>query len=100
MHDTTAELVFHPREGTCQADAGGSGHGVWAHSATLEHCTIEMLDVNLREFKNEPVATVHFYPNGRCDEMTLVLRSDSGDYRKISIECTTGVPRVSSRMDF
>jgi prepilin-type N-terminal cleavage/methylation domain-containing protein len=100
MQDTTAELVFHPREGTCEASAGGSGHGVWAHSAKFEHCTIEMLAVNLRDFKDEPAVTVHFYPNGRCDEMTLVLRSDKGDYRKITIECTTGLPIVSSKLDF
>lgn len=98
MHDTTAQLVFHPREGTCEASAGGSGHGVWAHTATFEHCTIEMLDVNLREFKGEPVATVNFYPDGRCDEMTLVLRSDRGEWRKISIECTTGLPIVSTQI--
>ena len=99
MHDTTAQLVFHPREGTCEASVGGSGHGVWAHTAKFENCTIEMLDVNLREFKDEPVATVNFYPSGRCDEMTLVLRSDKGEWRKISIECTTGLPTVSSKIE-
>ena len=99
MHDTTSELIFHPRELTCDASAGGSGHGVWAHTAKFENCTIEMLDVNLREYKDEPAVTVRFYPNGRCDEMTLVLRSDKGDYRKISIEPTTGVPIVSSRIE-
>ena len=98
MHDTISELVFHPRDGTCEASAGGSGHGVWAHTARFENCTIEMLDVNLREFKDQAAATVHFYPNGRCDEMTLVLRSDKGEWRKISIECTTGVPIVSSKI--
>ena len=96
MHDTTAELVFHPREGTCEASAGGSGNGAWAHSARFENCTIEMLDVNLTEYKDAQVARVRFYPNGTSDELTLVLRSDKGDWRTIRLEITTGLPTVST----
>ena len=96
MHDTTATLVFHPHDGTCDASSEGSGHGVWAHSAKFEHCTIEMLDVNLREYKDAPVATVRFFPNGTSDEMTLVLHSDKGEYRTISLEITTGLVTVST----
>lgn len=96
MHDTTATLVFHPKELTCDASEEGGGHGVWAHSAKFENCTIEMLDVNLREFKDQPVATVRFFPNGTSDEMTLVLRSDKGEYRTIALEITTGLVTVST----
>lgn len=96
MQDKTATLVFHPRDLTCAASSEGGGHGVWAHSAKFENCTIEMLDVNLREYKDAPVATVRFFPNGTSDEMTLVLHSDKGEYRTISLEITTGLVTVST----
>ena len=51
---------------------------------------IDMLDVNLTEYKNADEAQVRFFPNGTSDEMTLILHS--GDqYRKISLEVTTGL---------
>jgi prepilin-type N-terminal cleavage/methylation domain-containing protein len=37
---------------------------------------------------------VGFYPNGTCDEMTVVI-DDRKDYRKISLEFSTGLPRIS-----
>jgi hypothetical protein len=56
---------------------------------------LEMLDINLREFKQEPLAVVTFYPNGICDELTIVLRSQENEYRKFSLEGTTGLSRVT-----
>jgi hypothetical protein len=37
---------------------------------------------------------VRFFPNGTCDEMTLVLRSDKNEWRTISLEVTTGLASV------
>jgi Tfp pilus assembly protein FimT len=91
-----AQLVFHPRDGTCEVSSSGGGYGAWAHSAKFEHCTISMLDVNLREFKDADSATVRFFPNGRCDEMTLVLHSDNNEWRTITLEVTTGLVTMSS----
>jgi hypothetical protein len=56
--------------------------------------TLEMLDVNFIEYKDQEEARVRFYPNGTSDELTIVLRSDQNEYRKISLECTTGLVRV------
>ena len=92
------ELVFHPREGTCEASASGGGYGSWAHSAKIENCSIEMLDVNLQECKEFDTARVRFFPNGTCDEMTLVLRSQDNQWRKISLEITTALPTVVDKI--
>jgi len=89
------DLVFHPREGTCEASATGAGYGSWAHSAKIEDCTIEMLDVNLQECKDFDTARVRFFPNGTCDELTLILRSSHNEWRKIKLEVTTALPKVT-----
>ncbi len=39
---------------------------------------------------------MRFFPNGTCDELTLVLRSDRNEYRKISLEVTTALARVET----
>lgn len=94
VRDHTSELIFHPRDGTCEAAATG-GYGAWAHSAKIENCTIEMLDVNLKEYKDADSVRVRFFPNGTSDEMTLVLRSDKNEWRTISLEITTGIASMS-----
>ncbi len=53
--------------------------------------SIEMLDVNFLEYKDAEEARVKFRPNGTSDEFTLVLRSDANEWRKISLEVTTGL---------
>lgn len=52
--------------------------------------TLEMLDVNLSEYKDSEWTRVRFYPNGTCDEMTVVFRSNQ-EFRKLNLEPTTGV---------
>jgi prepilin-type N-terminal cleavage/methylation domain-containing protein len=66
-----------------------SGSGLAAQWS--DRLTLEMLDVNFIEYKDAPQATVRFYPNGTCDELTVILRSDMNEYRKISLEVTTGL---------
>lgn len=56
--------------------------------------TVEMLDVNLVEYKDAEAARVRFYPNGTCDEFTLILHSDKGEWIKISLEITTSLASV------
>ncbi len=58
-----------------------------------------MLDVNLSEYKDQETARVRFYPNGTCDEMTLILRSDKGEQRGIVLEITTGLATVLNDND-
>jgi hypothetical protein len=38
-----------------------------------EPVSIEMLDVDLTEYKDADEVKVWFYPNGVCDELTLIL---------------------------
>jgi prepilin-type N-terminal cleavage/methylation domain-containing protein len=57
---------------------------------------IEMLDVNLQEYRESDFVRVRFFPNGMCDEMTLILRSDKAEWRAITLEVTTGLTSVES----
>ena len=98
LSGSPVDLVFHPKEGTCEASASGGGYGAWAHSAKFEDCSIEMLDVNLQECKDFESAKVRFFPNGTSDEMTLVLRSNNNEWRKISLEITTALPSVTDKI--
>ena len=52
---------------------------------------LEMLDVNLLEYSQSEWTRVRFYPNGTSDEMTVVFHSLNGDFRKITLEPTTGL---------
>jgi prepilin-type N-terminal cleavage/methylation domain-containing protein len=98
LSGSPTDLVFHPRDGTCETAGAGGGYGSWAHSAKIENCTIEMLDVNLQECKDFETVKVRFFPNGTCDEMTLVLRSNDNEWRKISLEITTALPSVADHI--
>jgi type II secretory pathway pseudopilin PulG len=51
---------------------------------------IDMLDVNLSEYKDADQVHVRFYPNGTCDEMTLIIH-DARQWKKIYSEITTGL---------
>lgn len=97
MTGETAELVFHPREGTCEASVTGN-HGNWAHSAKLDDCVIEMLDINMKEYKDLDTAKVRFFHDGTCDEMTLILQTKNGDWRKVTLEVTTALPTLTSKL--
>jgi prepilin-type N-terminal cleavage/methylation domain-containing protein len=118
------DVVFHPREGrfevgsspvtvstqksassgqqppaaaifpTSSAPAPGSGL-----SARLsEKVLIEMMDINKlpHEFRDDDLARVRFFPNGTCDELTLILVSDQNERREITLEITTGLANVES----
>jgi hypothetical protein len=61
-----------------------------------ESIGIEMLDVNLTEYKDLDFARIRFFPNGTCDEFTLVLHSDKGQWFKIWLEITTGLANVGA----
>jgi Tfp pilus assembly protein FimT len=55
--------------------------------------SMDMLDINLLEYKGADEARVRFFPNGTSDEMTLILHADDR-YRKITLEVTTGLASV------
>lgn len=91
LKGSITEVEFHPTDRWCDV-VGGS-----KHRATFgDNTTIEMLDVNLRECKDTEAVRVRFFPNGTSDEMTLILRSDKDEWRKIALEITTGLASVES----
>jgi prepilin-type N-terminal cleavage/methylation domain-containing protein len=60
-----------------------------------EDLDIEMLSVNFVEKKDEDEARVRFYPNGTCDEFTIVLQWPAKQlYRKITLDIITSLPDV------
>ena len=59
-----------------------------------DRLVLEMLDVNFIEHKDAEEVRVRFFPNGTSDEMTVILHSDNNEYRKISLEVTTGLASV------
>jgi prepilin-type N-terminal cleavage/methylation domain-containing protein len=60
-----------------------------------EDLNIEMLSVNFLEKKDEDEARVRFYPNGTCDEFTIVLQwPEKQLYRKITLDIITSLPDV------
>ena len=116
LHGVTTTVVFHPRSGdvmlagiaTTNATAGFAPPGDRArepapppHRFALnstqfgDSITIDMLDINLSEYKDADEARVRFFPDGTSDEMTLIIHS--GDqYRKITLEVTTGLASVEA----
>ena len=108
------ELVFNPREKQLHV-VGAAGSKPAGESSLVDtttpaptgsglsaqipdEITIEMLDVNLHEYKDADEARVIFYPNGTCDELTIILRSDRNEYRKISLEVTTSLASLETEV--
>ena len=111
LRGSPVDMVFHPLErhvdivSSAAPSASAVGPGAMAEKPSVQpgagqsaqipdDIVIEMLDINLWEYKESEVARVRFYPNGRCDEMTLVLRSSKGEWKKISLEVTTGLASI------
>lgn len=92
----TVRVVFHPLEGTFAIEGGGgNGAGQVGTSGVIEDSLgIEMLDINLVEFRDADVAPVRFFQNGTTDEFTLILHSDRNEWQKLSLEPTTGIVTV------
>lgn len=78
------------------AAAGVSLPGSGNSGQLPESITIEMLDINKlkHDFRLDDVARVRFFPNGTCDELTLILLSDRNERCEILLEVTTGLAEV------
>jgi len=110
-------VVFRPREGSFSVQGGvGAGgpsvsgpaplnapSGASGFSGQLSNrIAIDMLDVDLVEYKDVDEVKVWFYPNGVCDELTLILHSleaERDPLRAISLEVTTGLASVETDMN-
>jgi Tfp pilus assembly protein FimT len=111
LHGSPVDVIFHPLEGRLEVGGGSRAAGVApedgaearpapqesSSSAQIpEDITIEMLDINLSEYKDSEWARVRFYPNGTSDEMTLILRSPKNEWKKVTLEVTTGLASVDN----
>jgi prepilin-type N-terminal cleavage/methylation domain-containing protein len=96
LQSATTTVVFHPHEGRCEVSGSETGvAGGLVHSAKLEDgASIEGLGINGRDYTDEEVGRIRFYPNGTCDELQLVLLSENGDRVGIETEIITGLVRV------
>jgi prepilin-type N-terminal cleavage/methylation domain-containing protein len=116
LHNVTMAVVFHPQsrqvalasvtppappadnQDQSNIPAGGSAPPTSGTSSLnsaqfADSITIDMLDINLLEYKDAEEARVRFFPNGTSDEMTLILHSKD-QYREITLEVTTGLASV------
>jgi hypothetical protein len=116
-------VEFHPRAGTLQVVAGKSigparvntgpsmpspapavpssspSSSPSGFSAKLsDRILIELLDINKlpHDFREDESAWVRFFPDGTCDELTLILLSDRNERREITLEVTTGLASVEA----
>ncbi len=119
MQSKEVDVIFHPQEGTFgigsapsgarPADAAAPGGGAFdmpaapvAGSGTSgqfdRSIMIYMLDIGKQphDFKDDETAVVRFFPNGTCDELTLVIGTDPINTYQIKLEVTTGLASVES----
>jgi hypothetical protein len=88
LNNKITELRIYPHERRIEVSGGMSAQ-------ISDHLYFKMLDVNFIDCRDADVATVRFYPNGTCDEFNLILVSDSGEARRITMDIVTGLPKVA-----
>ncbi|TAK91929.1 MAG: type II secretion system protein [Verrucomicrobia bacterium] len=95
-------VVFQPLNRRFEVSGGGGPTDPNQASATTgqipDSIQIEMLDVNLLEYRESDSVRVRFFPNGTSDEMTLILHSDKDEWRKFTLEVTTGLASVTDKI--
>jgi len=65
-------------------------------SVTLpDGIAMEAIGINLMDFSQTEVSRVRFFPNGTCDELTLVLHSGA-DWKKITLDFATALARTET----
>ena len=109
LQGRTKAVVFHPHDKKLEvADAAASEmdgttesnvvakteSGALTEATLPENVDIRMLDINLMDFGGSDIARVRFFPNGTCDELTLVLQAND-DWQKITLEFSTSIATAS-----
>ena len=61
-----------------------------------DRLTLLLLDVNFVEYKDEDEAIIRFHPNGTSDQMIIIIQSDTGEKRQISLEVVTGLAEANA----
>ena len=77
--------------------ASRSGDSEGAFSVKLsDKITIEGMGINGEDYTDDEVGRVRFYPNGTSDEFSIILLSDRGERRNITLEVVTGIADMES----
>ncbi len=76
--------------GAESGESSSAGRSIYTAQLPAE-VEIEMVDVNLHEYKDADETRVWFYPNGTSDELTVVLQCNQTDWRKITLDMVTGL---------
>lgn len=72
----------------------GRGGGSIFSVKFSDRIMVEGLGINGLDYTEDEVSRVRFYPNGTCDEMSVVLLSDRNERRNITLEVVTSLPDV------
>jgi prepilin-type N-terminal cleavage/methylation domain-containing protein len=94
----TVAVIFHPQERrfeventtTNAAAAKDLSSGKITAAVLPDGIDFALLDINLMDFAESDISRVRFFPNGTCDEMTVVLHGN-GDFEEMSLEFSTGI---------
>lgn len=118
LQGTTTVVQIRPAERTftISGSAGGGGRGKGSEEdgqpappatgvstsdgerrKTLDPAIqIELLGIEGEDWAQEELATIRFFPNGTCDELSLVLINANMERRNIWLEVVTGLADVES----
>lgn len=119
MHGQEVDVIFHPKERRFEVGSAGvpeiqpaaasvtnsaftevvgPSTGSGRSGRLPDSIGIELMDINKlpHEFRNDDLARVRFFPNGTCDELTLILVSERSERRELTLEVTTGLMDVES----
>ena len=108
LQGRTKAVVFHPHDKKLEvADAAASESdttesnvvaktesGALTEATLPDNVDLAMLDINLMDFSGSDISRVRFFPNGTCDELTLVLHAND-DWEKITLEFSTSIATAS-----
>jgi len=89
-------VYFEPQSGKFSAEGAGEGprNGKVTAATLPEGISFAMLDIFRKDYSVSQWARVYFYPDGTCDETTIVLVG-RGESEKITLDYVTGMPVVS-----
>ncbi len=97
LHVNPQEYTFDVRattvatEGSSGSSAGGADQRRgFFHVQLHEDVGIEDIFVNFKSFKDSELAVTRFFSNGTAEEFTVIVRSLSGEVRRIFVDPITG----------
>jgi prepilin-type N-terminal cleavage/methylation domain-containing protein len=90
MNNQETDLVIYPLTGAFEVP------GAFAQVQLPADIHVETLGVNFVESKMADQARVHFFPNGTCDEFTIVLASNGGGLIEVDLDTIAALPVVKN----